>query len=57
MLAVVQPFGLGTTNGGSRILKSLLRDPVHPFISIVTGTAVPPPVPSLANQVITEACG
>lgn len=43
MFAFVQPFGLSSPAGGPRILRSLLRDTRHPFVSISTSPVIQPP--------------
>ena len=45
MIATVQPFGLGSPSGGSRILRALLTNQEEPFLSVCTATAPPPPAP------------
>lgn len=43
MLVFVQPFGLNSPGGGSRILRALLKDAPVPFLSICTSPQTPPP--------------
>jgi hypothetical protein len=42
MLIFVQPFGLSSPGGGPRILRSLVKNVSHPFLSICTSPIVPP---------------
>jgi len=42
MLVFVQPFGLSSPYGGSRILRSLLKDAPVPFLSVCTSAKAPP---------------
>jgi hypothetical protein len=42
MLVFVQPFGLNSPGGGSRILRALLEDTSIPFLSICTSPEAPP---------------
>ena len=50
MFAFIQPFGLSSPGGGSRILRSLLKDTSHPFISICAGPT-PPPKASIGEEI------
>lgn len=43
MFVFVQPFGLNSLGGGSRILRTLLKDAPVPFLSICTSPQAPPP--------------
>jgi len=43
MLVFVQPFGLNSPGGGSRILRALLKDAPVPFLSICSSPQAPPP--------------
>lgn len=42
MIVFVQPFGLSSPSGGSRILRTLLKDAPVSFISICTSPQAPP---------------
>lgn len=42
MIVFIQPFGLNSPGGGSRILRSLLKNTHKPFLSICTSPQVPP---------------
>lgn len=42
MIVFVQPFGLNSPSGGSRILRTLLKDAPVSFISICTSSKAPP---------------
>lgn len=42
MFVFVQPFGLNSPGGGSRILRALLKDTPVPFLSICTSPQAPP---------------
>jgi hypothetical protein len=42
MLATVQPFGLQSPSGGSRILRALLTDAPESFLSVCTARTAPP---------------
>lgn len=42
MIVFVQPFGLSSPSGGSRILRALLKDAPVSFISICTSPQAPP---------------
>lgn len=44
MIVLVQPFGLKSPGGGPRILRALLADAPLPWLSVVTGLEVPPPL-------------
>ena len=43
MIVFVQPFGLNSPGGGSRILRALLEDAPVAFLSICTSPQAPPP--------------
>ncbi len=43
MIVFVQPFGLNSPGGGSRILRALLEDPPAPCLNICTSPQAPPP--------------
>ena len=43
MIVFVQPFGLKSPTGGSRILRTLLKDAPVTFLSICTSPQAPPP--------------
>jgi glycosyltransferase involved in cell wall biosynthesis len=43
MIVFVQPFGLNSPSGGSRILRALLKDTPVTFLSICTSPQAPPP--------------
>ena len=43
MIAFVQPFGLDSPGGSSRIFRALLEGDHPPALSICTGASVPPP--------------
>lgn len=42
VIAFIQPFGLNSTGGGSRILRSLLTDAPHKWFSVCTSPHSPP---------------
>jgi hypothetical protein len=45
MILFVQPFGLGTPSGGSRILRSLLENAPAKWLSVVASPNTAPPAP------------
>ena len=50
MFAFVQPFGLSSPAGGPRILRSLLKENSHPFLSICT-SPTPPPKTTVGEEI------
>lgn len=45
MILFIQPFGVGALGGGPRILRALLENAPHPWLSVAALTDKPPAIP------------